>query len=288
MARTPPPRAEWESEDRSPRSSEGEKGDIERNPELDFELPLEEQLVVRRPLPPPLSEDQVDLAEALAHDLMDIAHAHSKFASFEPDRVAESAKLLVRYGLETAEAFRTTDELARKYLFEDLRRTEHLNFLQICFLPKLARHIPPHDQKLPAKNIRFTEIDIPRELSAYSPLLSNLTAYFLPNQAMVNWTQKEIAIAAAKDPPPYIPYLTPQISENPWMPLETDHESALTRWAGFSKQARRSLTPQELSIQAFLLYHLRFVFSADLCQAWKHFGSLGDQLSHLLPFFTCR
>ena len=68
------------------------------------------------------------------------------------------------------------------------------------FLLKLARHIPPRDQKLSAKNIRFAELDIPPAMASYSPLLSNVSAHFLPDQEMANWVQQEIAIASAKDP----------------------------------------------------------------------------------------
>ena len=57
--------------------------------------------------------------------------------------------------------------------------------------------------------------------------------------------------------------------------------SARQRWLGFPKQAKRSLSPKTLTIQAFTLYRLRFLFAADLCQAWLKFGGLGPQLAHL-------
>ena len=144
---------------------------------------------------------------------------------------------------------------------------------------KLSRQIPPHDQKISAKNIRFADLDIPREISAYAPSPSNLTAFLLPDQEMVNWVQKEIAIAAAKDPP-FAPHLTPKLCDAPWMPLDTDHKTARTRWMGVSNQARRRLIPQELSIRAFSFYRLRFVLSADIGSAWLFFGGIGPKLSH--------
>ena len=39
--------------------------------------------------------------------------------------------------------------------------------------------------------------------------------------------------------------------------------------------------PQELSIHAFTLYQLRFIFAADLCQAWSKFGGIGTMLAQL-------
>ena len=199
---------------------------------------------------------------------------------FPDGRIKASSTLLVRYGLATLGVFRTTDGISRRYLFGDLRKTEQLNFSQLSFLLKLARHVPPNDQKLSGGNIRFAELDIPRELAAYRPQLSNISSFIPPEHEMANWVQKEIAMASAKDPP-YAPYLNPKLFEPPWVPIDTDHKAARTRWIGYSEQARRTLLPQELSIQAFSLYQIRFVLSADLCKAWSCLGGLGPQLSHL-------
>ena len=62
---------------------------------------------------------------------------------------------------------------------------------------------------------------------------------------------------------------------------ESDHAAARTKWAALWKQDKRAILPQELSIQAFTLYQLRFVFAADLCSAWAKFGGIGPQLSRL-------
>ena len=60
-----------------------------------------------------------------------------------------------------------------------------------------------------------------------------------------------------------------------------EHSGARTSWVAYSRQARRSTSPQELSIQTFTLYRLRFLFAAELCQAFDKFGGLALQLSHL-------
>ena len=96
---------------------------------------------------------------------------------------------------------------------------------------------------------------------------------------MANYIQKERALAAAKDAP-FCPYLAPQISEAPRMPADADRVAARSRWLTFSEQAKCSLRPQQLGVQAFSLYQLRFVLAADLCKAWRLFGGLGPQLSH--------
>ena len=108
----------------------------------------------------------------------------------------------------------------------------------------------------------------------------SLSAFFLPEQDQVSWVRKEIAIAPSKDPP-FQPYLTPKIFALLRIPADSGRVNARKRWLGFSKQAKRSLSPQELTIQAFTLYRWRFLFAADLCQAWLNFGGLGPQLAHL-------
>ena len=63
--------------------------------------------------------------------------------------------------------------------------------------------------------------------------------------------------------------------------MDCDHTPARTKWVAYSEKSKRSLLPQELSIQAFALYRTRFIFAADLCSDWSKLGGLGPQLAHL-------
>ena len=107
-----------------------------------------------------------------------------------------------------------------------------------------------------------------------------MSALLLPDQEMANWANKEVAVAKSKDPP-FAPYLVPKLTEQPWMPADSDHTAAKTKWAGYAKQARRPILPKELIAQSFSLYHLRLIFAVDLCQAFSKFGGVGPQLAHL-------
>ena len=106
--------------------------------------------------PPPVSEASTrsNLSIALNTELRAIAASNPKFEAFPAHRIFETANFLVANGITTVEAFRATDEIARRYLLEDLRKIDKPNFLQLAFLFKLARHIPPHDQKVSEKNTR--------------------------------------------------------------------------------------------------------------------------------------
>ena len=130
------------------------------------------------------------------------------------------------------------------------------------------------------KNIRFTELDIPRAIESYSPNLSPPISFFLPGQEMANWANKEVAKAKSNDRP-FRPYLVPNLTETPWMPPECDHTASRTKWAAYSKKGKRALLPNEFGIQTFTLYPLRFISAADLCSALAKFGGLSPQLSHL-------
>ena len=149
----------------------------------------------------------------------------------------------------------------------------------VSFLIALNQHLPPHSQGSSA-NIKFTELDIPRALSDYSPSLAGIAGFLRPTQAMVNMIRKEIAEAANKDPP-FLPFIVPKLSTVPWRPDTTDHDQAISGWKAYAKNRKTGQAALELSIQSFLLFQLRFILAADVCQAWLPFGGLAPQLSHL-------
>ena len=93
---------------------------------------------------------------------------------------------------------------------------------------------------------------------------------------MANLIRKELDGAPNKDPPSK-PFIAPELSSAPWIPDKSDHTSAMSSWKALSKN--RKPDPPECSIQSFILFQLRFVFAADLCQAWHPFGFLAPQPS---------
>ena len=86
---------------------------------------------------------------ALFAELIIVATTNSKFEAFPPGRVLEPANILVRNGISTIEAFRATDDTARKYLPDDYRETERLPYAHLYFMFELSRHIPLKLRKLP-------------------------------------------------------------------------------------------------------------------------------------------
>ena len=113
-----------------------------------------------------------------------------------------------------------------------------------------------------------------------SPCLAGLMGAFRPDQKMRNWIAREMAKGSSRIPA-YTPYLAPKWYTSPRMPGRTDHSASFEGWKRNSKQAKRKLLPQELSIQAWLMYHLRFLFATEGCETFDAFGGLCAQFNLL-------
>ena len=155
------PRAEWSDQERefNPNGDDNNEGEELADPFAEFggfDLAPDENenpgrlpvLYKARPPTPSEASDVDTKTKALFEELLAITSANSKFASFDRDRVLFTAEILTQNDILTIEAFRTTDETARRYLFEDLRKNDKLAFSELSCLLKLARHIPPSDQKV--------------------------------------------------------------------------------------------------------------------------------------------
>ena len=241
----------------------------------------------RGPLParatrfPQIIPEQLDQLLPLREEITALTRGSARFSAFRPSLITDSANMLVRYGIHSAEAFRQTDKQARAYLFEDFRQREQKTYPELSFIIAMNQHLPPpQPRRSYAGYIRFVELDIPRTLPAYPPKLSGLAGLFRPSREMVNFISRELATAASKGPS-FKPYLSPKLHTSPWMPDSADHVAAQTQWKNYAESSKKVQLPLDLSIQSFPLYQLRFVLAADICSAWAGFGGLGAHLSHL-------
>ena len=143
--------AEYSSQERSPLrgvSPESRISPIARRvlPEQMANPHLQHQLFAhgQRMLPvriPQFSQNHVLLAPSLADELQAIARASAKLSAFQPNHIVGPAHILLRYGIQSLEAFNQIDKQARGYLFEDLRRREQMTFPE---LPRNGKSLPPH------------------------------------------------------------------------------------------------------------------------------------------------
>ena len=80
--------------------------------------------------------------------------------------------------------------------------------------------------------------------------------------------------------PSYIPYIVVSTHDKPWLIPTAAHERALDAWRTSSRSYKKDVG-QRCSLQAWLLYTLRFIFSAELTGALSEFGGLQAQFGLL-------
>ena len=80
--------------------------------------------------------------------------------------------------------------------------------------------------------------------------------------------------------PPIRPFVAHKIGEKPWAVPLSSHERARIYWRE-SVATKFEDSRQAVSLHAWLLYTLRFIFTVELAVHWHHFGGLSAQLSHL-------
>ena len=99
---------------------------------------------------------------------------------------------------------------------------------------------------------------------------------------MVNYVSRELAFGKTKVPS-YTPFVVPNLADVPWPAPSSEHKSAIAKWNS-NRQDGTSAVALPLPLNAWLLYHLRFIFAADVVGAWQLFGGVVAQLNHLTIF----
>ena len=95
------------------------------------------------------------------------------------------------------------------------------------------------------------------------------------------WRMLSLRISpSVRKGPPYTPFATPKPRDRPWCADLPSHERAnKARKESVPNKTKES--PQQVSIIAWLLYMLRFVFVGDVLDLWSAFGGPAAQLGHL-------
>ena len=97
---------------------------------------------------------------------------------------------------------------------------------------------------------------------------------------MAKYVSRELARGAARTPG-YTPYRFPEVGEQSSPAPTAEHAAALARRRADHRQAAKSTRPQSVPLNAWVLYRIRFIFTADVCGAWPSFGGLSAQLNRL-------
>ena len=163
----------------------------------------------------------------------------------------------------------------RTQFLADVRKEQR--FTALYFIYEIFEVSPPPTGGRNLQNVEFADLGIPLSLSSYTASLLSVVSILQPSQEMVNEISEALAKAEAC-PPPHKPYISPEYTARPWLPIMSMRTSALAKW-----RARVSRVPakREISPQMRMRRHFRFIIDADLRRAWDPFGGLAAQLSHV-------
>ena len=164
---------------------------------------------------------------------------------------------------------------------QDLRELDRMSFPELQLVMQLLSHFAPlvARNRANAKGPPYEEIALPGKLRRYSADLSALGAFFKPNQMMANFISLELSRGKIQVPS-YAPYIMDDVSVAPRPVPAAEHALAITKWPN-NRQAKKADLPKNLPFRAWLMYRLRFIFTADICGAWTPFGGFSSQLNDI-------
>ena len=213
---------------------------------------------------------------ALERDIQRTIRGRDDFAHFEDDDIIETAQFFWDCGLTSTVDLKKTRTLNRNYMLEDLRRAG-ASAKSLGLFTALLNLFPPPVQAQQGRKGGFVECCIPRLLPDFSANLSGLASGLVPNQPMVNDISRQLAEGELCHPA-YTAFPTAHLQDEPWKPDLSTHDRAAEDW---KKRMTGLRSSQSISFQAYVLYSLRFIFSAHMVSAWEPFGGISAQLNAL-------
>ena len=124
----------------------------------------------------------------------------AKFEALPDEQFPAESRALPENGVPKIGSYRTTGELARKYLYEHLGKIDN----PLCRFSFSLKTGPKYTAQRPGglrKNTTFTDLAIPRALNSYAPSPNSIRSSLLPDQATASWISKEVAFVSPKGPP---------------------------------------------------------------------------------------
>ena len=213
---------------------------------------------------------------ALTEELIAEISLRPSLQAFSDADAHFTAYLLVRGGLTSISSIKLSLAINRKYFLQDLR-DENLSHRDLLFLLKIFEVFPPTSKNRNVKHPEFEEVCIPLRLNKMNLPLVSLSGLLIPDQRMVNEISELLARGQATSPP-YTPYAFMPLNKEPWAPALFERKKSIEGW---NSRMTTLKSDQSLSFQAWILYRLRFCFSAAACGAWDLYGGLIGQINNI-------
>ena len=224
-----------------------------------------------------------DTTATLTKEMHSSLKGRSRFSHVTREQFSEAAKLFVKFGFSSWKTISKLDDETRKFLRQDLRKdgrtAKELSLINDIFAHYENDRRSVRSSGKEKRETKFEEIVIPQVMKRWNAEFKKLSGYVIPEQDMANVFPKEFAEAAKKDPP-YVPFVVPKLHERPWMVPLGSHERAAKFWKESNSHKSKDHV-QQINLQAWLLYMLRFIFAGDLTDSWGSFGGIQAQFSHL-------
>ena len=180
-----------------------------------------------------------------------------------------------RFGWNNPDDVKNPNAPYRPHFLEDVRKGKGSRSTPVAY--DLFRVSPTLKKRRNIYDVEFAEINILRNLSAYTASLSTIGDILKPTQEMVNGVAEEMARDEGT-PPTSNPYLTPDLPAHPWLPRISLRANALSNWRD---RVHRVPNKHDISVQISIRRHLRFVIDAVFCHDRIPFGGFTDQLPYL-------
>ena len=224
-----------------------------------------------------------DTTATLSKEMYSSLKGRSRFSHVSKGQFAEAAKLFAKFGFSSWKTISKLDDETRKFLRQDLRK-DGRTAKELALINDIFPHYENDRRSVRSsgrdkRETKFEEIVTPQVMKRWSADFKRLSGFVAPEQDMANVFSKEFAEAAKKDPP-YIPFVVPKLHERPWMVPLGSHERAAKFWKESNSHKAKDHV-QQVNLQSWLLYLLRFIFAGDLTDSWGSFGGLQAQFSHL-------
>ena len=217
-------------------------------------------------------EELLGLKIKLARDLRKFADDRGQFEYFDRSDSDWASDIFFQPGYYRVGNLRRMQEHDRAFFIASLRKhnTKPTQVKSTRLASGLAETFQTRAKN--PKCPRIEEVQTHREMNKWAPSFTTLAGILVADQEMVNRFTIELA-RGLNETPTYTPFVTGDLSGDPWLPTEPSFARAHDGWKKMQASHKRP-NEQPMSIQLYTLTYLRFVLAGDLAKAWGEFGGL--------------
>ena len=126
------------------------------------------------------------------------------------------------------------------------------------------------------RETKFGELVTPGRTLRWGAYFSPLVGFSIHGREMANVSPNYFVEEATRKDHPYAPFVVPKLQWKPWVaPLDSRNRSSKYYRESIAHKAKEA--SHQISLQAWILYTIRFIFAGDLADSWAAFGGISSQ-----------